>query len=277
MLRGNHLQLTPGDLQRFKRERRIITALTVWDALSGAWVEASGCDVALVGDSLAMVVLGYSTTLPVSLDAMVHHAQAAGRAVKRALLVADLPFLSYQCGGDAAVAAAGRFLKETPCQAVKLEGAEPETLAVVNRLVRTGIPVMGHLGLTPQSVHALGWRRQGTSPAQQEQLRQAALDLQASGCFAMVLEHVPAPLARCLRQDLHIPVIGIGAGSDCDGQILVTADLLGLTPRQPPFATPRLQAADQFTAVLERWCNEQRQVRHTTSPPTSDSLPAPDC
>ena len=277
MLWGNHLQLTPRDLQRFKRERRIITALTVWDALSGAWVDASGCDVALVGDSLAMVVLGYPTTLPVSLDAMVHHAQAAGRAVKRALLVADLPFLSYQCGGDVAVAAAGRFLKETPCQAVKLEGAEPETLAVINRLVRTGIPVMGHLGLTPQSVHALGWRRQGTSPAQQERLRQAALDLQASGCFALVLEHVPAPLARCLRQDLHIPVIGIGAGPDCDGQILVTADLLGLTPRQPPFARARLQAADQFTAVLERWCNEQRQTHHTLCPPTSDSLPAPGC
>ncbi len=269
------LPLTTRDLQNYKRQGRIITALTAWDALSGAWVEASGCDVALVGDSLAMVSLGYPTTLPVSLGAMVHHAQAVGRVIHRPLLVADLPFLSYQCGAEQAVAAAGRFLKETPCQAVKLEGAEPETMAVISRLVRTGIPVMGHLGLTPQSVHRLGWGRQACSASDQERLRQKALDLQQQGCFALVLEHIPSVLASGLRRELNIPVIGIGAGPDCDGQILVTADLLGLTPSQPPFVKPRLQAAEIFKRELQGWCHEQRHQEQTAHPPKEDNPPRP--
>ena len=258
-------------MQNYKHQGRIITALTAWDALSGAWVEASGCDLVLVGDSLAMVSLGHSTTLPVSLGAMVHHAQAVGRAVHRPLLVADLPFLSYQCGVEQAVAAAGRFLKETPCQAVKLEGAEPETMAVINRLVRTGIPVMGHLGLTPQSVHRLGWGRQACSSASQELLRQKALDLQQQGCFALVLEHIPMMLASQLRRELNIPVIGIGAGPDCDGQILVTADLLGLSPSQPPFVKPRLQGAELFKRELQSWCHEQRHQQQTAHQPKEDN------
>jgi len=265
------------DLQNYKTQGRIITALTAWDALSGAWVEASGCDLVLVGDSLAMVSLGHATTLPVSLDAMVHHTQAVGRVVHGPLLVADLPFLSYQCGCERAVAAAGRFLKETPCQAVKLEGAEPETLKVISRLVRTGIPVMGHLGLTPQSVHCLGWRRQARSAPDQERLRQKALDLQQQGCFALVLEHVPAPLASRLRRELTIPVVGIGAGPDCDGQILVTADLLGLTHHQPPFIKARLQGAELFKRELQDWCHQQRHQNQTAHPPTGDNPPTPDC
>ncbi|KKZ15304.1 MAG: 3-methyl-2-oxobutanoate hydroxymethyltransferase [Candidatus Synechococcus spongiarum 142] len=270
------MPLTIRDLQNYKRQGRIITALTAWDALSGAWVDASGCDMALVGDSLAMVSLGHATTLPVSLGAMVHHAQAVGRTIHRPLLVADLPFLSYQCGTEQAVAAAGRFLKETPCQAVKLEGAEPETLAVISRLVRTGIPVMGHLGLTPQSVHRLGWGRQACSAPDQERLRQKALDLQQQGCFALVLEHIPAVLASRLRQELDIPVIGIGAGPDCDGQILVTADLLGLTNNQPPFVKPRLQATEMFKRELQGWCHEQRRQEQTAHPPKEDNPPTPD-
>ena len=271
------MSLTVQDLQTYKRQGRIITALTAWDALSGAWVEASGCDVVLVGDSLAMVSLGHPTTLPVSLAAMVHHAQAVGRAVHRPLLVADLPFLSYQCGTERAVAAAGRFLKETPCQAVKLEGAEPETTAVISRLARTGIPVMGHLGLTPQSVHRLGWGRQACGAQEQERLRQKALDLQRQGCFALVLEHVPAVLAGRLRRELEIPVIGIGAGPDCDGQILVTADLLGLTPSHPPFVEPRLQATETFKRELQGWCHEQRRQGQTVPPPKADNPPTPGC
>lgn len=271
------MPLTIRDLQNYKRQGRIITALTAWDALSGAWVDASGCDMALVGDSLAMVSLGHPTTLPVSLGAMVHHAQAVGRAIHRPLLVADLPFLSYQCGAEQAVAAAGRFLKETPCQAVKLEGAEPETMAVISRLVRTGIPVMGHLGLTPQSVHRLGWGRQACSAPDQEQVRQKALDLQQQGCFALVLEHVPVVLAGRLRRELDIPVIGIGAGPDCDGQILVTADLLGLTARQPPFVKPRLQGAEMFKQALQGWCHEQRHQGQTAHPPKEGNPPTPDC
>ena len=271
------MPLTIRDLQNYKHQGRIITALTAWDALSGAWVEASGCDVALVGDSLAMVSLGHATTLPVSLEAMVHHTQAVGRAIQRPLLVADLPFLSYQCGAGQAVAAAGRFLKETPCQAVKLEGAEPETMAVISRLVRTGIPVMGHLGLTPQSVHCLGWGRQARSAPDQERLRQKALDLQQQGCFALVLEHVPAMLASALRRELKIPVLGIGAGPDCDGQILVTADLLGLTASQPPFVKPRLQGAAMFKRALQGWCHEQRHQEQTVPPPKEDNPPTPGC
>lgn len=216
--------------------------LTAWDALSAAVVAGAGVDAVLVGDSLAMVVLGHATTLPVTLEEMLHHCRAAGRGLAAAapqhppLLICDLPFLSYQCGADAAVAAAGRVLKETPAVAVKLEGAEPETLAVIDRMVRSGIPVMGHLGLTPQSVHQLGYRRQAGDPISQERLRRRALALQEAGCFALVIEHVPAELASALSAALVIPVIGIGAGDGCDGQVRVTADLLGLTTRQPPSA-----------------------------------------
>jgi 3-methyl-2-oxobutanoate hydroxymethyltransferase len=158
----------PADLLTCKQEGRPIAALTAWDALSAALVEQAGADLILVGDSLAMVVLGHTTTLPVTLDEMILHTCAVGRGLQRPstqqpLIVTDLPFLSYQCGVDAAVAAAGRVLKDSPAAAVKLEGAEPETLAVVDRLVRSGIPVMGHLGLTPQSVHQLGYRRRSRS------------------------------------------------------------------------------------------------------------------
>jgi 3-methyl-2-oxobutanoate hydroxymethyltransferase len=255
-----------------------ITVLTAWDALSAALVADAGADAVLVGDSLAMVVLGHGTTLPVTLDEMLHHCRAAGRGLAQArragggdaapasqpLLICDLPFLSYQCAADAAVAAAGRVLKETPAAAVKLEGAEPETLAVVDRLVRSGIPVMGHLGLTPQAVHRFGYRRQATDPVSQERLRRQATALEAAGCFALVLEHVPAELAADLSRRLAIPVIGIGAGEGCDGQVRVTADLLGLTPRQPPFSPPLIDGHGLAVMELRRWIRSQRAA--TTSP-----------
>jgi 3-methyl-2-oxobutanoate hydroxymethyltransferase len=240
-------------LQRRKQESQPITVLTAWDAMSASWAEAAGVDLVLVGDSLAMVSLGHSTTLPVSLEAMLHHAAAVERGLAHTPMVCDLPFLSYQCGADQAVAAAGRFLKETACLGVKLEGAEPETLAVIDRLVRSGIPVMGHLGLTPQSVRQLGYRRQATEPLAQERLRQSSLNLQAAGCFALVLEHVPAELAGRLRRELLLPVIGIGAGDDCDGQVRVSADLLGLTPQQPPFSPALLPGAQLFSDALRGW------------------------
>lgn len=251
------MSLTPPQLplllQRRKQERQAITVLTAWDAISASWAEAAGVDLVLVGDSLAMVSLGHSTTLPVSLEAMLHHAAAVERGLAHTPMVCDLPFLSYQCGSDQAVAAAGRFLKETACLGVKLEGAEPETLAVIDRMVRSGIPVMGHLGLTPQSVRQLGYRRQATEPLAQERLRQSALNLQAAGCFALVLEHVPAELAGRLRRELLLPVIGIGAGDDCDGQVRVSADLLGLTPQQPPFSPALLPGAQLFSEALRGW------------------------
>jgi 3-methyl-2-oxobutanoate hydroxymethyltransferase len=274
--------LRPADLTSQKQEGRPIAVLTAWDALSAAWVEEAGADVVLVGDSLAMVVLGHATTLPVTLDEMVLHTRAVGRGLRRPpsqqpLIVTDLPFLSYQCGLDAAVAAAGQVLKQTPAAAIKLEGGEPETVAVVDRLVRSGIPVMGHLGLTPQSVHRLGYRRQANDPISQERLRRAARDLQAAGCFALVLEHVPAELAASLSAELTIPVIGIGAGEGCDGQVRVTADLLGLSERQPPFSPPLLQGRQLCIEALRGWVS-QLQHPAAASPPTTPAAPAaPHC
>jgi len=263
--------IRPGDLIERKQAGQPIRLLTAWDALSAAWVEEAGAEALLVGDSLAMVALGHPTTLPVTLDEMIHHTRAVARGLSRApgqqpLLICDLPFLSYQCGPDQAVAAAGRVLKETAAAAVKLEGAEPETLVVVDRLVRSGIPVMGHLGLTPQSVHRFGYRRQANDPISQERLCCQAEDLQAAGCFALVLEHVPAELAGRLRRQLAIPVIGIGAGDDCDGQVRVTADLLGLGSRQPPFSPALIDGRGLAIEALQRWVRAQNA--HPTSPAT---------
>jgi 3-methyl-2-oxobutanoate hydroxymethyltransferase len=270
--------LRPADLLTCKQEGRPIAVLTAWDALSAALVEQAGADVILVGDSLAMVVLGHATTLPVTLEEMILHTRAVGRGLQRPLarqplIVTDLPFLSYQCGLDDAVAAAGQVLKDSPAAAVKLEGGEPETIAVVDRLVRSGIPVMGHLGLTPQSVHRLGYRRQANDPISQERLRRAALDLQAAGCFALVLEHVPAELAGSLSRELTVPVIGIGAGGACDGQVRVTADLLGLTERQPPFSPPLLAGRQLCIEALSGWVAGLQ----TPSPTTPATPAAPHC
>jgi 3-methyl-2-oxobutanoate hydroxymethyltransferase len=273
--------LRPADLVRRKQAGLPITVLTAWDALSGALVSEAGADAVLVGDSLAMVVLGHSTTLPVTLEEMLHHCRATARGMasvcalgQEPLLIVDLPFLSYQCSADAAVAAAGRVLKESPAAAVKLEGAEPETLAVIDRLVRNGIPGMGHIGLTPQSVHQLGYRRQGNDAASRQRLERDALALQAAGCFALVLEHVPDELAAAITAQLAIPVIGIGAGAGCDGQVRVTADLLGLTPRQPPFSPPLLQGRQLAVEALRRWIASQPPAVPPTSPAAQ---PAPHC
>ncbi|OUT73350.1 MAG: 3-methyl-2-oxobutanoate hydroxymethyltransferase [Synechococcus sp. TMED19] len=270
------MSLTPRQLsqllQRRKQERQPITVLTAWDALSAHWAEAAGVDLVLVGDSLAMVALGHATTLPVTLEGMLHHAAAVERGLQHTPMVCDLPFLSYQCGSDRAVAAAGRFLKETGCEGVKLEGAEPETLEVIDRLVRTGIPVMGHLGLTPQSVRQLGYRRQATDPVAQEQLLRQARELQQVGCFALVLEHVPGELATRMSSELSLPVIGIGAGAGCDGQVRVSADLLGLTEQQPPFSKALIDGNTLIQQALSQWV---RSVQHAPTP--AADRPAPHC
>jgi 3-methyl-2-oxobutanoate hydroxymethyltransferase len=297
--------MRPADLQSRKQEGRPISVLTAWDALSAAVVADAGADAALVGDSLAMTVLGHGTTLPVTLDEMLHHCRAVGRGLeawtlqqlrrpdgaggdageagerparrplpRTPLLICDLPFLAYQCGADEALAAAGRVLKESPAAAVKLEGAEAETLAVIDRMVRSGIPVMGHLGLTPQSVHQLGYRRQARDPLAQERLRRQAERLEAAGCFSLVLEHVPSSLALDVSRSLRIPVIGIGAGEGCDGQVRVTADLLGLTERQPPFSPPLLDGRGLATTALRQWISSLT----TAAPPTRAEVPAaPHC
>ena len=268
------------DLIRFKQTGQPITMLTAWDAISASLVEDAGADVVLVGDSLAMVSLGHSTTLPVTLEQMVLHTQAVCRGLSKPLaeqplVITDLPFLSYQCGLDRAVAAAGTLLKQTDAAGVKLEGAEPEVLAVIERLVRTGIPVMGHLGLLPQAVHSLGYRRQAKNPRSQERLLMQAAELESAGCFAMVLEHVPAELAGQVRRHVTIPVIGIGAGDDCDGQVSVTADLLGLTHAQPPFSRARMDGRSLAIKALRSWLDDQRQP--SPPPTTPPALREPHC
>ena len=278
--------MRPADLTRFKQTGRVITVLTAWDSLSSSLVQEAGADVVLVGDSLAMVVQGHATTLPVTLEQMLLHTQAVCRGFQgplqeQPLVVVDLPFLSYQCGAERAVAAAGSLLKDSGAAAVKLEGAEPEVLTVIDRLVRMGIPVMGHLGLTPQAVHRLGYRRQAQDPPSQEKLKRQALDLEAAGCFALVLEHIPAALASELRQLLGIPVIGIGAGDGCDGQVRVTADLLGLTPQQPPFSPALIPGRQLCIEALKGWVNQQQEPtpseQEATAPTSTPVPPTPGC
>ena len=269
--------MRPSELIKFKQAGRAITILTAWDSLSAALVEASGADAVLVGDSLAMVALGHATTLPVTPKQMLHHTQAVmrgfrGEPSQQPLIICDLPFLSYQCGEEQAMAVAGELLKESSAAAVKLEGAEPEIIAVIDRLVRMGIPVMGHLGLTPQAVHHLGYKRQAEDQHSQDRIFEQAIALETSGCFALVLEHIPSELASKIRRRLAIPVIGIGAGDDCDGQVRVTADLLGLTPRQPPFSPALLQGRELFSSALGQWVRDQNSPPTTATPP-----PEPGC
>ena len=264
------------ELVRFKKLGKQITVLTAWDALSSSIVEASGADVILVGDSLGMVVLGHATTLPVTLDQMLHHTQAVCRGFckplsEQPLVVCDLPFLSYQCGEDKAVEAAGTILKNSCASAVKLEGAEPETILVIKRLIRMGIPVMGHLGLTPQSVHRLGYQTQARDKDGQDKILKDAKMLQSSGCFAIVLEHIPGEIASKLKKDLVIPVIGIGAGNDCDGQVRVTADILGLSIKQPPFAKPLFAGRDLCIDTLKKWIKSTNPNQGNPTTRTSES------
>jgi 3-methyl-2-oxobutanoate hydroxymethyltransferase len=252
---------TVRQLLQFKAQGRSIVALTAWDYAIAQILDAAGVDLILVGDSLAMVALGYENTLPLTLDQIIHHAQAVKRGVKNALIVVDLPFLSYQTSIEMAIASSGRILKETGAQAVKVEGGYPAMVETVSRLVEIGIPVMGHVGLTPQSVHQLGYRQQGQTELDRERILTTALALERAGAFAIVLEHIPSDLAKQITQTLSIPTIGIGAGVDCDGQVLVTADLLGLTARQPPFAKAYTDLRSMITTAVQEYSNDVRADR----------------
>ncbi len=236
--------------------------MTAYDFPGASAVEAAGIEVCLVGDSLGMVVLGYDSTLPVTVDDMIHHAKAVRRGLKRAMLVVDLPFMSYQLGPAQALASSGRLLKEAGAEAVKLEGGA-EVVESVLALRRAGVAVMGHLGLTPQSVHALGgYRIQGRSAAAAAKLLKDAKALQAAGAFAVVLESVPAALAAKVTKALSIPTIGIGAGPACDGQVLVWHDLLGAIPgRVPKHARPYEQVYVREVAALRAWASDVRSGR----------------
>jgi len=212
-----------------------IAALTAYDFLFAQFLEDAGVDIILVGDSLGQVVLGLPTTIPVTLDQMIHHGTAVRRGAPDSFVVVDMPFLTYHVTPEEALRNCGRVLQETGADAVKLEGGGPNVVRAVEALVESGIPAMGHVGLTPQSVHALGgYRVQGREPEAAERILAEALALEAAGCFALVLEVIPAPLASRITEALTIPTIGIGAGVGCDGQVLVTYDALGLNPRFKP-------------------------------------------
>ncbi|MBS1250182.1 MAG: 3-methyl-2-oxobutanoate hydroxymethyltransferase [Chloroflexi bacterium] len=220
---------------RLKKQRgESITMLTAYDYPTALAVDRAGIDSILVGDSLGMVVLGYDNTLPVTMADMLHHCKAVARGSDCALLIGDMPFMSYQAEVNAAVRNAGRFLQEAGMDAVKLEGGR-ERVPAIKAIIGAGIPVLGHLGLTPQSVHQMGgFRAQGKTAAAAQKLIEDAHLLQDAGCFGIVLESVPARLAAYLSEQLEIPTIGIGAGVGCDGQVLVTHDLLGLFDRFIP-------------------------------------------
>lgn len=219
-----------------KKKKEKITALTAYDYSFATLLDEAGVDIVLVGDSLGMVVLGYSTTLPVSMEDMIRHTRAVSKGVSTSLIVADMPFLSFQTGEEKGVENAGRLL-QNGAEAVKLEGGS-SVEPLVRKLVNFGIPVMGHLGLTPQAIHAFGgYKIQGKSEEAAKLLLKEAKLLESAGCFSIVLECVPKNLAEEITESLQIPTIGIGAGEKCDGQILVLYDCLGLTPDfNPKFA-----------------------------------------
>jgi 3-methyl-2-oxobutanoate hydroxymethyltransferase len=246
-------------LKQWKQDSRPIVALTAWDYLIAQVLDGAGVDVILVGDSLAMVALGYETTLPLTLDEILHHAKAVCRGVSKALVVCDLPFLSYQESPQQALQVAGRVLKESKVQAVKLEGGYPEMAETVKFLTQRGIPVMGHIGMTPQSVHQFGgFRQQGRDEASAERILEEAIALESAGAFAIVLEHMPDALAATITQKLRIPTIGIGAGPECDGQILVTADVLGLSEWRPKFAKAYVDLRQTIADAVKAYGDEVR-------------------
>lgn len=252
-----------------KERGEAIAALTAYDHLMAELLDRAGVDVILVGDSVAMTVQGLDTTVSVSMEQMIYHAEVVTRAVNRALVVGDLPFLSYQVNPDEALRNAGRMVKEAHVEAVKLEGGE-SMCRTVERIVDAGIPVMGHLGLTPQSIHRFGtYQVRATTDEEADQLRRDALALEAAGAFSIVLEKIPAGLATEVSKSLSIPVIGIGAGGGCDGQILVSHDLLGLFTRfHPRFVRRYAELAGDMENAFARYVGDVRS-REFPSPDES--------
>lgn len=264
------------DLREKKARGEKIAMLTAYDATMARLLDGAGIDALLVGDSLGMVVLGHDTTLPVTLDAMIHHTRAVVRGTRHALVIADMPFLTYQVSISEAVRNAGRLLQEGGAAAVKLEGGRA-ILDVVARLVDLGIPVMGHLGLQPQSIHQVGsYGKQATQPREAARLIEDALALERAGVFALVLEQIPASLAREVTGRLAIPTIGIGAGPGCDGQILVSHDVLGLFDRfVPPFVKQYARLAETIRGAARDYVQDVRAGRYPEAavpvPPVSST------
>lgn len=250
-------KVTTKSLQVMKARGETIAALTAYDYLMAQLLDRAGVDVILVGDSVAMVLQGKETTVAVTMEEMLYHAKLVSAGIERALVIGDLPFMSFQVNTDEALRNAGRMVKESSVEAVKLEGGEP-ICETVRRIVEVGIPVMGHLGLTPQSIHKFGtYQVRATEPDEAEEVRRDARALEQAGAFAIVLEKVPAALATEISRSVQIPVIGIGAGAGCDGQILVTHDMLGLYTRfHPRFVRRYAQIAEEMTSAFKHYVSD---------------------
>ena len=252
-----------------KRRGEKITSLTAYDWLLARLLDAAGIDIVLVGDSGAMVFAGYETTLPITVDEMLYHTRAVSRGVERALVVADMPFLSYQSGREEAIKNAGRFLKEAGAHGVKIEGGKPVT-ETIRFLVDAGIPVMGHLGLTPQwTLRFGGYPLRGRNPDEAEELKRDAKALEQAGVFAMVLEKIPMELAGEITDSIAVPTIGIGAGPRCDGQILVSPDMLGLFESfKPKFVRHYADLAQEIRKAVDSYV---RDIRNGDFPSKEES------
>jgi len=252
-------KITVPCIRRMKTRGERIAALTAYDYPTARLLDSAGVEILLVGDSLGMVVLGYENTLAVTMGDMIHHTRAVARAKPRALIVVDMPFMSFQVDPTDAVRNAGRLVQEGGAEAVKLEGGT-RTAPMVEAIVRAGIPVMGHVGLTPQSIHRMGgYRVQGREPAARERVIEGARALEAAGCFAVVLEGIPPDLAAAVTSAVGIPTIGIGAGPECDGQVLVIHDLLGVYEEFAPKFVKRYETlGERIRGAAERYVTEVR-------------------
>jgi len=250
-------KITTATIKQKKAEGRPITVLTAYDFPMAKIVDEAGIDIILVGDSMGNVVLGYDSTIPVTMDDVVHHVKAVCRGASRAMIVADMPFLSYQVSEEEALRNAGRFLKEAGAQAVKLEGGAA-VAGVVRKIVDAGIPVMGHLGLTPQSIHQLGgFKVQGKDVQVAKKMIADAKALEEAGVFSIVLECVPTPLAKLITESIGVATIGIGAGPHCDGQVLVIHDILGLySGFTPKFVKQYANLHDQMATAVKQYKEE---------------------
>ncbi len=252
-------KVTIETLKEMKKNKQKITMLTAYDFLMGQILDDCGIDLILVGDSVANVLLGYETTIPVTMDEMIHHCKAVTRGVKNAFVIGDMPFMSYQVSKKEALRNAGRFLKEAGVSAVKLEGGI-EILETIEKIVLSGIPVMGHLGLTPQSVHQLGgFGLRGKQKSESEKILKDAVLLEKAGVFSIVLEKIPSGLAKEISHTIKIPTIGIGAGPYCDGQVLVTHDMLGLFEKfKPKFSKRYAELASEMRTCFKQYIKEVR-------------------
>ncbi len=253
-------KITPVDVQAMKKEGKKISMLTAYDYPTALLEDRAGIDMILVGDSVGMTVLGYDNTLPVTMDEMIHHTKAVKRGVKYALIVGDMPFMSYNTSDKDAIFNAGRFMKEAGADSVKLEGGAT-VKEIVRVIVKAGIPVMGHIGLTPQTISMLGgFKVQGKDAQAAQKIIDDALSLEDAGAFSVVLEAIPAPIAKRITERLAIPTIGIGAGVDCDGQVLVVHDMIGLFDRfTPKFAKRYVNLSELILKAFETYKDEVAQ------------------